>query len=137
MDVRGCGGLYSTWPKIQVYQSRRVYEATIQLSPRRMAVPGNELVEKALDVLIVVEAADRTGYLAPYLSVPEEVAEEVWNKIPIWLYCDNCRANRHPARIKHNRCPRCRTTMESYRDMVEKDERSAAKRLKNGGIKVA
>lgn len=137
--VRNDGGLKASWPDRHAVLTKRTETATMAATQRRASQSeGYPPIRKAIDVLIVVEACDRTGRLAPYLATPEETRDDERQKIPTrTMYCFDCRIRRYRTSLRTNKCPICKQRMENEREIMDKDMDTAKGKLNRGGIRVA
>ena len=138
IEVRSTDGVHTAMPERHVIETRRTYQATLVASSRRAAqAEAYPPIRRAMDVLIVVEACDRTGYLLRLLSASDETAQAEWDALPVALLCLECRIRRYGSQLRTRRCPRCHSQLLSYPELVQEDEHTASDMLTSGGVRVA
>lgn len=137
LSVRDAGGLTTSWPHRQALATRNAEAAALHASTRRASQAEKyPPIRRAQDVIITVEACDRTSYLVPLLSAPEELQRAMWERLPVVLLCMGCRIRRYASQLKTRRCPRCGHTLQTYPELIGQDEEAAAQRLRQGGVRV-
>lgn len=108
-------------------------------APVKVAVYHEQLVY-AISVRTVVEKLDRTGWACEWLYASDDVARDVWNRIPSHAVCPLCLGRVPEERIGKGRvyCQGCGAFVrpKNHLGIVCADLAAMAKRLRGGDIPV-
>ncbi|MBE0568911.1 MAG: hypothetical protein IH577_04470 [Deltaproteobacteria bacterium] len=109
-------------------------------NPQRQAVRPDKAASNrdyAIDVLKVCGEHDRTGRMLEYLTAADDVASEVWNRIPTHKVCPGCLARaqeiRGPRRKAYCRACGAFAVPLNFQGMVSADLIRTRKAMIKGG----